>query len=193
MDTKNFNDLWQKQTSIQPGIEDLFLKLKHFKRENIRKIIITNILLLATCGFIIFIWYYFQPRLITTKLGIVLSILAMVIFLFSYNQLISFYTKIDQSQPNNNYLKNLIKIKSKQRFIETKMMSLYLILLSTGICLYMIEYTSLMPLFWQIFSYVIFLGWVAFNWFYIRPRTIKKQSEKMDELINKFEAINTQL
>ena len=194
MDTNiNFKDLWQKQTSSQPGIEDLLLKLKKFKRANVRKIIITNVLLLTTCGIIIFIWYYFQPRLLTTKLGIVLTILAMVIFLFSYNKLFSIYSRIDQDQTNNNYLENLIEIKTKQKFIQTTMMSLYFILLSLGICLYMIEYTSLMPLFWRIFSYVIFIVWIAFNWFYIRPRTIKKQMSKVDELIDKFKAINIQL
>ena len=193
MDTNNFKDLWQKQTTSQPGIEDFLLRLKNFKRANVRKIIITNILLLVTCGFIIYIWYYYQPRLLTTKLGIILTILAILIFLFSYNKLFSIYTRIDQSQSNNNYLKNLIEIKSKQKFIQTRMMSLYFIMLSTGISLYMIEYTSLMPLFWQYFSYIIFLSWIAFNWFYIRPRTIKKESVKIDELINKFEAINNQL
>lgn len=193
MDTENFKDLWQKQTSIQPGIEDLRLKLKYFKQRNVRKIIITNILLLTTCAFIIFIWYYFQPRLITTKLGIILSVLAMLIFLFSYNKLFSVYNRIDQSETNNNYLKNLIELKNRQKFIQTTMMNLYFLLLSTGVCLYMIEYTSRMPLIWQLFSYLIFFAWIAFNWFYIRPRTIKKQNIKLDELIEKFKDINAQL
>lgn len=194
MDTNiNFKDLWQKQTTSQPGIEDVLSKLKNYKRSNIRKIIITNILLLATCGCIIFIWYYYQPRLLTTKLGIILTVLAILIFLFSYNKLFSIFIRVDHSQSNNNYLKNLIEIKNKQKFIQTTMMSLYFIMLSAGISLYMIEYTSLMPLFWQYFSYIIFLAWIAFNWFYIRPKTVRKQNEKIDELINKFEAINNQL
>lgn len=193
MDTKNFKELWQKQTAIQPGIEDLLLKLNHFKRANLRKIIITNLLLLTTCGFIIFIWNHYTPLEITTKLGIILTILSILIFLFSYNKLFSFYNKIDPSQANSNYLEKLIEIKNKQKFLQTTMMSLYFILLSVGICLYMIQPTSGMSLYWRVFAYIIFIGWIAFNWFYIRPRTIKKQNIKLDELIGKFKDINAQI
>ena len=44
-----------------------------------------------------------------------------------------------------------------------------------------------------ILTYTVTLAWIAFNWFYLRPKTIKKQQGKLDELINKFEEINNQL
>ena len=34
----------------------------------------------------IFIWYYYQPQFLSTKIGIVLIILAMGIFVYSQNQ-----------------------------------------------------------------------------------------------------------
>jgi hypothetical protein len=42
-------------------------------------------------------------------------------------------------------------------------------------------------------AYVVTFAWIAFNWFYLRPKTIKKQQGKLNELINKFEEINNQL
>lgn len=189
----DFKELWKKQTISSPGIDELFLKLNQFKKSSLRKLIISNVLLIATSAFILFIWYYYQPQLITTKIGIVLTILAMVIYLFVYNQLFPSLKKIDNKQSNNEYLQNLISIKTKQQFLQSTMLNLYFIMLSSGICLYMYEYTSRMSTFWAIFVYAITLAWIGLNWFYIRPKTIKKQQNKLDELIRKFESVKKQL
>jgi hypothetical protein len=37
------------------------------------------------------------------------------------------------------------------------------------------------------------LLWMIFNWFYIRPKQIKKQQDKINSLIEKFEEVNNQL
>lgn len=189
----DFKDLWKKQPVSQPNIEELLSKLKHFKRTSLRILIITNILLIATCLFIGFIWYYFQPQYTTTKIGIILTILAMVIYLFVYNKLILIYQNIDNTQSNNEYLQKLVTIKTKQHFLQSSILSLYFILLGSGMCLYMYEYASKMTLFWGIFTYVVMLMWICFTWFYLRPKEIKKQQHKINNLIAKFEAINDQL
>lgn len=189
----NFKDLWTKQTVSPPNTEDLFSKLNDLKKTSLRKLIITNVLLIVTCAFIVFIWYYYQPQFMTTKIGIVLTILSMVIYLFAYNQLFPSLKTIDTKQSNTDYLQNLISIKTKQQFLQSTMLSLYFVMLSAGICLYMYEYTSRMPVFWAILTYVITLAWIVFNWFYLRPKAIKKQQEKLDELITKFESMKQQL
>ena len=77
----DFKNLWKQQTVSTPNIEELLSKLDHFKKISLRKLILTNVLLIATIAFIIFIGYYYQPEFVSTKLGIVLNILAMMIFL----------------------------------------------------------------------------------------------------------------
>lgn len=195
MDNNNidFTNIWKQQKVVQPNIVELLNKLKKYKKSNIKKLVISNFLLIATSGFIIFIWYYYQPQFITTKVGIILTILAMSIYLFAYNKQYSFFNSLDASQSNSDYLIGLIALKTKQKFIQTKMLSIYFIMLSTGICLYMYEYTSRMTMFWAFFAYGITLTWIAINWFYLRPKTIKKQQFKLDELIEKFETVNKQL
>jgi len=169
------------------------LKIDNFKKSNRKKIIFINVIFVLTTLFILFIWYYYQPQLITTKIGIVLSILAMAIFAISSNQSLLLFKKTNESENNRNYLKNLLAIKEKQQFLQTTMLNLYFVLLSTGIALYMYEYTSSMTTFWAVFSYGITGLWILFNWFYLRPRQIKKQRAKLNEIINKFENIQTQL
>src|SRR6476660_10651130 len=95
-----FKNLWKQQSVSPPNMEELLSKVKHFKRVSIRKLVITNVLLIATSVFIGFIWYRYQPEFISTKIGIVLIIFAMVLYLFVYNKLITFYKNIEGNQSN---------------------------------------------------------------------------------------------
>ncbi|WP_077418917.1 hypothetical protein [Chryseobacterium sp. JV274] len=194
MDTNiNFKNIWKQQTSNKPNLEELLGKLRKFRNQNLRKLILANIALITTSLIIIYIWYRFQPQMITTKIGIVLVILAMVMFLFAYNKMFMVFYKIDQTQSNNEYLQSLYVVKRKQKFMQTTILNLYFIMLSLGICFYMYEYTSRMTLGSGMLAYVVTFAWIAYNWFYLRPKTIKKQQGKLNELINKFEEINNQL
>lgn len=194
MDTNiDFKNIWKQQTSNKPNMEELLNGLKKFKNENLRKLITTNLLLMATSLCIGFVWYRYQPQMVTTKIGLVLVILAMVIFLLAYNKLFMTFYKIDNTQSNTEYLQNLYEVKNKQKFMQTTMLNLYFIMLFLGICFYMYEYTSRMTLASGILVYAVTLAWIAFNWFYLRPRTIRKQQAKLNGLINKFEEINDQL
>ena len=73
------------------------------------------------------------------------------------------------------------------------MLNVYFILLLLGLALYMFEYTSRMTLLSGILAYSITGAWILFNWFYIRPRQIKKQQRKLDVVIARVEAVNEQL
>ncbi|MET3035305.1 hypothetical protein ABXT08_04340 [Chryseobacterium sp. NRRL B-14859] len=193
MDTNiDFKNIWKQQTSNKPSIEELLGKLKKFRHENLRKLILANIMLISTSLAIAFIWYRYQPQLITTKIGIVLVILAMLIFLFAYNRLFMVFYRIDNTQSNHEYLQNLYTVRNKQKFMQTTMLNIYFMMLFVGLCFYMYEYTSKMPAMSSAVAYAAVLVWIGFNWFYIRPKTIRKQQSKLDGLINKFEEINNQ-
>ncbi|KAF2517427.1 hypothetical protein EYY60_00605 [Flavobacterium zhairuonense] len=196
MDNDNnidFKDLWKRQSVSQPNMEDLLERVSQFKKASLRSLWKTNIMLLATSAFIIFIWIYYQPQFISTKIGIVLVVLGMVIYLFASNKLFGNYKDIDATQDNHEYLQKLVSIQKKQQFLQTNMMSLYFLMLTAGICLYMYEYASRMSVLGASLTYGITLLWILFNWFYIRPKQIKKQQSKISSLIEKFEEVNNQL
>ncbi|MCC9017383.1 hypothetical protein [Flavobacterium lipolyticum] len=196
MDQNNnidFKDLWKKQSVSQPDMKDLLGRLKEFKAAGLRHLWITNILLLATTAFIVFVWYYYQPEFISTKIGIVLVIMAMIMYVGVYNGLLVGYKNIDTTQSNQEYLQRLILIRKKQQFMQSTILNLYFILLSIGIGLYMYEYTSRMTLVYALLVYGVVLLWIGVNWFYIRPKQIKKQQAKINDLIGKFEEVNKQL
>lgn len=188
----NLDELWANQKANPPKIEELFLKLDKINRKNITKLIIVNILMIATIAFIIFIWLYFEPKLITTKIGIILTIAGITIYMFVYNQLIPSLRETTQYQSNSEFLKSVIKLKERQKFLQSKMLQFYFLTLTLGICMYLYEYVSQFTFPLAIFAYSATLIWIAFNWFYLRPRVIRKELDKLNEIIEKFENISRQ-
>jgi hypothetical protein len=189
----NLKELWDRQSSTHPNSDELFIKINSLQKANLKKLILTNVLMFVTAFLICLVWYYFHPQMLTTKMGIILVILAMIIYLSVYNQSIPLLKKMDPTLTNNDYLKNLLAIKAQQNYMQTTMLNLYFIMLSTGLCLYMIEYARQMTVFWGMITYIIVIAWILFNWFYLRPKQIKSQEQKLDSIINKFEKISKQL
>jgi hypothetical protein len=188
----DINEIWKNQEIIEPNLTEFIKNVNSFKNKNLKNIIIVNVLLLLTSVFIFFIWIYFQPKLITTKVGIVTTIIAMLIYVIALNKTITI-NKEKFNVDNNEYLLQLINLKNKQKFLQNTMLKVYFILFSIGLCLYLIEYVQLMNLILGIIVYSLTLLWIAINWFYFRPKIIKKQNLKINELISRYENINYEL
>jgi uncharacterized membrane protein len=189
----DLKELWSKQPAEIPDEKEVMIKADNYRKKNLRKLILTNITLILTSVFIGFIWYFYQPEFLTTKAGIVIVILAMIIFLIYYNLMLPLLMKSDYSLSSREYLQKLVSFKEKQKFLQTNMLNLYFIMLTIGISLYMYEYASRMKFHWAVLTYIVTFTWLAFNWFYLRPRNIKKQDKAINELINKFNSIKSQL
>lgn len=189
----DFKKLWQNQETPAPDTKEFFEQTKKYKRTGLAKVLFTNVLLVFTCVFIASIWYREDLEMLSTKIGIVLTLLSMVIYLLVYNQMIPLLMKVQYDKNNSAYLQQLLKIKAKQSFLQKTMLNIYFVLLSAGIFIYMLEPASKMTLSWALFSYGITLLWIAFSWFFLRPKTIKKQEAKINELINAFTSLNGQL
>jgi len=185
--------IWNTQSIKTPEVQLLYAKANKLKRRSFLKLIAACIILLFNLSFAGFIWYYYQPELITTKLGIILIILAIIIFLIPFNKQFSLLAK-HKTEPNSKeYFQQLIKLKETQIFHQTTLLSIYFIMLSLGIGLYLIEYVSLLTITWAIVICGLTALWIAFNWFYIRPIVIKKRNTKLNSLLVEFEKLNSQM
>jgi hypothetical protein len=193
MENFDLNDLYKSRSAETPSTEELMKKIKQLKKSGIRKLYLTVILLSLTSLFIIWIWIEYKPQMYTTKLGIVLVLLAMAIYGLSYNQLLPMLKKIDEGESSSVFLLNLISIKKKQQLLHGKLLTMYFIMLTIGLCLYMIEPTERMSLIGKVISYGVTLAWSALNWFYVRPRMINKQQKKLNDLIDRFGKLQEQM
>jgi small-conductance mechanosensitive channel len=185
----NFKELWNKQVTPAPDQQDLFNKISKEKKSRLKKVIVMNVTMLFTAAFIILIWIYFQPRFVTTKIGIFFILFAMLMMILFTNKTVPLYKQLKPDESNAQYLDVFKRIKSREAFIQTTVLGLYFVILSVGLLLYMFEYASRMQLHWAIIYYVLFLAFVAFNWFYLRPKMIKKNMTKIDSIIEKISKI----
>lgn len=185
----DIRELWNRQEVPAADQSAILGKIKSFRKKRIRRTIILNVVLVLTILFIIFIWVYFKPQLMSTKIGIILSVLPMGMVLVFNNGLTSLYRKIDEKQSNMDYLNALLKVRSREHIMQTQLMNLYFILLSAGIGLYMYEYTLKRSLLFGVAAYSVVLLWIGFNWFFLRPRMIEKNKRKMEDLIKQIKRL----
>lgn len=190
MDTnRNLKELWNAQKAANPDVSVLYKKANKIKRKSKFTSIFVGTTLLITIAFVCFIWHFYQPDFLTTKIGLVLTILAMVVFLIPLTKQFSNLNKNQKESNSKEYLEQLIQIKKAQVFQQTKILSSYFILLTLGILLYLIEYVSRMTFVWGCITYFITLAWFAFNWWYLRPKITSKQNEKLNNIVADFEKI----
>lgn len=193
MTETNFKALWQKQkTPDQLNSKEIVAIAKKSQKKTRIKLLLGNLLLFVTMLFITGIVLYFKPKMITTKLGTILVIVAIIMQIVASTNLISLIKESDSQTNNAVYLKQLLLIKKKQALLQSKIMALYFILLGLGLLLYMIEYTLRMSVTGAVLTYGITSLWIAINWFYFRPRIIKKQQQKLDDTIAALESMNKQ-
>jgi hypothetical protein len=192
-DSIDFKQYWKNQPIDTPDPKEVIKKATQYKRTAFLKLVLANIILVATSIGIILVWYFFQPEYLSTKLGIICCIVAMVVYLAFYNSLAPLLLKNDIEMDSKAQLQQLLTLKEKQRFLQNILLNGYFILLGAGLGLYMYEYTSRMTLLWGICSYAIVAFWIAINAFYLGPKTIKKQQAKLNSLIAKLKEVNEQL
>lgn len=189
----DFKALWNHEETSVPDVKEIFNKAGQLNRKTRNKIWRANILLSLTVIFIMWVCWYCQPQMISTKIGIVLITVAIASLLTATNQLLPLLFKVNLETDSRQYLDQLIHIKHKQEFLNKTMLTVYFILLSSGVFLYMLEYAGRGSLVFQLVAYGMTFAWIAFSWFYIRPKTIKKQQKAINDIIVKLELINDQL
>jgi uncharacterized membrane protein len=190
----NFKALWNKQPiDAKPDIEQVVMKAEKLKRIFRFKLILLNIVLLATIVITIYANNIIVNEWLVSKIGAALMLIAYISYLVAYNQLIPVLFKTNPGISNLEYLNQLITINRKSAFLDTVMTNIYFALLSTGLTLFLIQPFTHMKIVNGITLYAVTALCMAFALFYLKPIGIKKRQRHFDDLITKLEAINGQL
>ena len=180
----DFSKMWNEQNIVQADLHNIFNRIKKYRQKSLTQIVFANTVSILTTIFIVAIWYFAKPQFITTKIGIIITILAMAIFLYAYNKQFPLLKKLNETTNNKNYLNNLLELQQKQKKLHSKMVNLYFI---------MIEYVARMPLLWGIVCYIVVIAWFLLNWFYFKPKIIAKQQSKLNTLVEHLYNIQNQI
>jgi len=185
----NFQDIWNKKSAEIPNITEIKSKAEKYRTKKLFSIIFQMGCLILSSAFIIYLWNIIDFKLFTTRLGFIFVLAAIGMYIYLYSQNINIIRKINPAISNQEYLTALKKLQKQQLYMQTKGISIYFILLSLGFAVYFYEFVLRMSLLGGILSYGLTFFWMAINWFFIRPRQIKKQNAKISAVIDSLEMI----
>ncbi len=194
----NFEDiqkLWQQHTvAPQQDAAELTKLIKQKRRREGVQMLCGTLGLAITFFFILFIGYHYPFAYLSTYAGISLVLLSVVAAVVLNSRMLSllYQSAPKEDTDNTTLLAHMKEYQQRQRFFQTRFISAYYITLSIGLVLYMFEITHRSPLFMAI-AYAVTLGWVAFAWWYIRPRTIRKQTTRIQTIIDHLEDLEGEL
>jgi hypothetical protein len=185
----NLDQLWQNTNEKAPDWQTFAKQMAalEIKKRNEKNRL--NFLLLTTMAFVGFIAFAYWPLAWTTLMGIVLTELSMLLYLWQYNRHTTLRDLTAESANARAYLEWLYQDRKRQRYLGRQLMSAYFLLLSIGVLVYMWEFVQRMPGLYGWLTYGITLGWFALNWFVFRPRIVKKKEAAINDLIGQLERL----
>ena len=189
----DFKSIWQQQhVDVKPDIKEVIKKSRQLKKKARNKLLWTNGLLIAVTIYYIVLLCWSNHQ-ITTLIGGILVIIGFVGYLVISNGLLIDLFKSHSEVDSFAYLKELLAINRKQELVQTKVLKLYIITLSVGVTLFMIGPAIKMGVIWGSVAYICLFVWMAFAYFYLIPRKVKKQRAEWGAIIEKLQTINDQL
>lgn len=192
-DNINFQDIWNKKSAEIPNIQEIKSAADQYKKKQLRFTIWHIFSLSFTAVMIIFIWNVIDFKMFTTSLGIVLILIALAMYIYLVSENINVIRKINPSISNQEYLASLKKLQKQQLYMQTKGISIYYVLLTAGFAFYFYEFALRMSTLGASLAYGLTFLWLAVAWFFLRPRQIKKQNEKISKVIDSLELIEKDL
>jgi hypothetical protein len=193
----NFDDLKGVWKNAAPKKQLQYEEAKNlaedYKGSHIRKKIFSIVALSSVIVVFIFIFLNYEAKYITTTLGLLVAGVAVVAAIGWETILVNFLLKpIDMQADTKTFLQYWKAYQRRVEWAQKTGISIYFILLSLGIALYMFEFADRN---WRygVFFYGFTGGWILLNWFYFRPRMIRKQNQKVKALLNDAERLTSQL
>jgi hypothetical protein len=185
----NFQDIWNNKKTEVPNLQEIKSKADKYKKKQMLSTIWQLLGLAATAMMIIVIWTTIDFKMWTTSFGIVLILVALALYIYLYSKNINVIRSINPSISNQEYLASLKKLQQQQLYMQTKGISIYYILLSAGFAFYFYEFALMMSTLGGILAYGLTFFWLAIVWFFIRPKQVRKQNEKISTVIDSLEMI----
>ena len=87
----DIKELWNRQTVPAADQSEILNKISRFRKNGLKKGIFLDVILVLTILFMIFIWIYFKPQFLSTKIGIIVGILPMCIVVAVNRKITSLY------------------------------------------------------------------------------------------------------
>ena len=183
---KNTNDLkeiWkQNESTTVPPIQEVTTTARGTIRKIRNKLFFTGVLVAATLAFLIYQLQTMQNQMLTTKIGFTIVALGIVLYLIVSNSILNMFLKNEFSADSRTFLDKMIELKNKLELLYKTIITVYFIALSVGTFLALIQQTMSESIMYKVLTYGLSFVWIAFAWFVLRPREMKKLYNLTDSI-----------
>ena len=139
------------------------------------------------------LWLFYDAQSWTTHIGITIMIAAIVVYTFMLYRNYTLISKIDFTANPNELIAKLKVYEVTRLSLHSRLYWFYVIALSLGMGFYFIEVLTYMQFWMQIVTIVLSFGWIIFVSTFVRKAVIKRDRERIAQIIAKFERIGGQL
>jgi hypothetical protein len=154
----------------------------------------SGLLQIATLIYIDVLLGYVPVHLVTTRIGVALINIAIFVYLAASGDMIYLWIRPSrQDQTVSDHLQELLKLKQRQQWLFGRFFTIYYSLLTVGLFFFCLEFTLRVQVVYAVVTYVLLACWALVFWFYLRPRLIKKHTDKVDLSIAELERLTGQL
>jgi len=192
---KDFDHLmsvWQGQPKQeQLSVEETLKQVKKGVRSITSQLYwgIVAMVVMVALTFIITIFFVFQWL---TYVGLFIMLLTMMAYAARIVRNYRILSKHDATQNPTDYLQDLKEYQKDQAKIAGWFYYLYVMLISLGLSLYLVEILNNASLYYKIGFYTFTVIWILFLTFYYKKRIFKSQEEKLNLIIDRLERLQDQ-
>ena len=192
---KDFDHLmsvWQGQPKKEPlSVEETLRQVKKGVRSITSQLYwgIVAMVVMVALTFIITIFFVFQWL---TYVGLFIMLLTMMAYAARIVRNYRILSKHDATQNPTDYLQDLKEYQKDQAKIAGWFYYLYVMLISLGLSLYLIEILNSASIYYKIGFYTFTVIWILFLTFYYKKLIFKSQEEKLNLIIDRLERLQEQ-
>ena len=192
---KDFDHLmsvWQGQPKQeQLSVEETLKQVKKGVRSITSQLYwgIVAMVVMVALTFIITIFFVFQWL---TYVGLFIMLLTMMAYAARIIRNYRILSKHDATQNPTDYLQELKEYQKDQAKIAGWFYYLYVLLISLGLSLYLVEILNSASIYYKIGFYAFTVIWILFLTFYYKKRIFKSQEEKLNLIIDRLERLQEQ-
>jgi hypothetical protein len=193
---KDFDHLmsvWQGQPAKEHlSVDEVLKQVKKGIRGITTKLYWGIIAMIATIVGSFVLMFFMAFKSPATTIGIFIIVITMVMYLFMIIRHYHILNKHDLTQNPTDYLNSLKEYQKERTKVVGWFYYLYILLLSAGLGLYFIEVLEHAPLYFKLVTYGSTLIWFLFTTFYLKPRILKNEEEKLNLMIDRLERLQEQ-
>ena len=192
---KDFDHLmsvWQGQPKQeQLSVEETLKQVKKGVRSITSQLYwgIVAMVVMVALTFVITIFFVFQWL---TYVGLFIMLLTMMAYAARIIRNYRVLSKHDATQNPTDYLQDLKEYQKNQAKIAGWFYYLYVMLISLGLSLYLVEILNSASVYYKTGFYAFTVIWILFLTFYYKKRIFKSQEEKLNLIIDRLERLQDQ-